>query len=59
MGGDPAPVTIAASRNDTLPSGVVRWEGDLDTTPATLDAGVGDVERLRLRSSSAITWQRA
>lgn len=41
---DPAP-TIAASHDDRLPSGFVRWEQDLASSPTTLYAGIGHVAR--------------
>jgi iron complex outermembrane receptor protein len=41
---DPMP-TVAASRDDTLPSGFVRWERDLASSPTTLYAGIGHVAR--------------
>ncbi|WP_198651565.1 TonB-dependent copper receptor [Dyella sp. C11] len=39
------PTTIAANRSDTLPSGFVRYEHDLTSSPTTFYAGVGHVER--------------
>lgn len=41
---DPAP-TIAARRESTLSSGFIRWERDLASSPTTLYAGIGHVER--------------
>lgn len=41
---DPVP-TVAANRDDTLPSGFLRWERDLETSPTTLYAGIGRVAR--------------
>lgn len=43
-GHDPAP-SLAASRGETLPSGFVRWERDLGSSPTTLYAGIGHVAR--------------
>lgn len=45
MGGGNAPATTQARRAITLPSGFVRYERDLATTPATFDAGIGHVQR--------------
>jgi len=40
-----APAQVAADRSDTLPSGFVRYERDLESQPTTFYAGVGYVER--------------
>jgi iron complex outermembrane receptor protein len=45
-GGMHMPVALVdATRNDTLPSGFVRYEHDLAESPATVYAGIGHVER--------------
>lgn len=45
MGMDEPRPSVAASRGETLPSGFVRWERDLTSSPTTLYAGVGHVAR--------------
>lgn len=37
--------TVTASRDETLPSGFLRWEQDLGSSPITLYAGIGHVAR--------------
>ena len=42
---DPALASFGATRNDTLPSGFVRWERDIDEGQGTVYAGLGHVQR--------------
>ncbi|WP_267222224.1 TonB-dependent copper receptor [Dyella silvae] len=45
-GGMHMPVSLVdASRNDTMPSGFIRYEHDLAASPTTVYAGIGHVER--------------
>lgn len=37
--------TAGHERNDTLGSGFIRWEGDVESMPATFYVGIGHVER--------------
>ncbi|SFS16487.1 iron complex outermembrane recepter protein [Dyella sp. OK004] len=45
MGMSPAATTVDAGRSSTLPAGFLRYERDLATSPMTLYAGIGHVER--------------